>query len=208
MGASPAGAQVAGSATVGVAVAEMTQVVNGWSAKKSILGKPVFNDAGEKVGKVQDLIISPDKNLSYLIVGAGGFIGIGRHDVAVPTAQIHAQDGKLVWSGATKDAVKTMPAFVYAEDTSRRDQFVAKADQDIAQAKEKTADLERRAAAASGDAKVKLDQQVTALKQDLNIAEDKLAATKRAGVREWKEIANDVRRAIVRLQQRLEHAAA
>jgi hypothetical protein len=55
--------------------------------------------AGEKVGKVEDLIISPDKSVSYDIVGAGGFVGIGRHDVAIPFAQIHDQAGKLVMPG-------------------------------------------------------------------------------------------------------------
>ena len=43
-------AQVAGSTTLGVAVTEMGEVVNGWSAKKGILGKAVYNDADQKIG--------------------------------------------------------------------------------------------------------------------------------------------------------------
>lgn len=52
------------------------------------------------VGKVQDLIISPDANVSYVIVSAGGFVGIGRHDVAIPVTQIQGPSGKLVMTGA------------------------------------------------------------------------------------------------------------
>jgi hypothetical protein len=69
-------AQVAGTTVVGVSVTEATQVATGWSAKKSILGKAIYNDAGNKVGKVEDLIIAPDRHVSYLVVGVGGFIGI------------------------------------------------------------------------------------------------------------------------------------
>jgi hypothetical protein len=48
-----ASAGVAGSATIGVAVEEMKAVALGWSAKKRILDKDVYNDSNEKVGKVE-----------------------------------------------------------------------------------------------------------------------------------------------------------
>src|SRR5712692_960229 len=67
-------AQVAGSTTVGVTAAEMKEIVVGWSAKKKILGKNVYNENNEKIGKVDDIIIAPDKSVSYLIIGAGGFV--------------------------------------------------------------------------------------------------------------------------------------
>ena len=61
-------AQVAGSTTVGITVTEATQVAMGWSVKKGILGKTIYNEAGDRIGKVIDLIIPPDSNLSYVIV--------------------------------------------------------------------------------------------------------------------------------------------
>jgi sporulation protein YlmC with PRC-barrel domain len=113
--------QVAGSTTtLGVSVTELTQVALGWSVKKSILDKAVYNDIGEKIGNVEDLIISPDKRVSYLIIGAGGFLGIGRHDVAIPATQIQDTGAKLVMPGATKAALKSMPQFDYADDTTIR----------------------------------------------------------------------------------------
>ena len=127
----PAAAQVAGGTiTVDTSVTEVTRLAMGWSVKKTLMGKTVYNDAGQKIGKVDDLIISPDKNVSFVIVGAGGFVGIGRHDVAVPVSQIQDKAGRLVMSGATKDTIKGMPEFTYATDTTRRDQFVAAADKE------------------------------------------------------------------------------
>jgi len=37
------------------------------------------------------------------------------HDVAIPMAQLDYAGGKLVWAGATRDAVKAMPVFLYAK---------------------------------------------------------------------------------------------
>jgi len=111
----PVSAQVAGSAKVGVASVEMREVAIGWSAKKNILGQTVYNEKNEKVGKIDDIIIAPDKAVSYAIVGAGGFVGLGRHDVAIPINQFTQQDGRIVLTGATKDAIKALPKFEYAK---------------------------------------------------------------------------------------------
>ena len=108
-------AQVAGRATIGLATAEMDAVVLGWSAKKQVLGKPLYNEKNEKVGTIDDVIITPDQAVSYAIVGAGGFVGLAKHDVAIPIIQIKRDDGKFVLEGATKDVIKAMPKFEYAK---------------------------------------------------------------------------------------------
>jgi sporulation protein YlmC with PRC-barrel domain len=108
-------AGVAGTTTIGVAVEELKDVAVGWSAEKHIMDKDVYNDSNEKVGKVEDMIITPDKAVSYVILGVGGFLGLGRHDVAIPATQLKLQGDKLVLPGATKDALKALPAFEYAK---------------------------------------------------------------------------------------------
>lgn len=109
-------AQVAGSARLGVAMEEVKMLAVGWSAKKQVIGQTVYNESNEKVGRIDDLIIAPDSAVSYAIVGAGGFAGVGRHDVAIPVQQIKLRDdGKFVLPGATKDAIKALPKFEYAK---------------------------------------------------------------------------------------------
>jgi hypothetical protein len=110
----PASAQVAGSTLLGAEYAEARAVAAGWSAKRQLLGQTVFNDKNEKIGSVDDLIVSPSKDVSYAIIGAGGFIGLGKHDVAVPVNLFTESDGKIVLTGATKDSIKAMPEFEYA----------------------------------------------------------------------------------------------
>ncbi len=201
-----AGAQVAGSTVVGTDASTPAHLAMGWSVKKSLLGKTVYNEADQKVGKVDDLIIAPDKSVSYVIVGAGGFVGIGRHDVAIPVKQIQEQGGKLVMAGATRESIKSMPRFNYANDTRIGDKFVAGAEQDIARGKVKLAELERKAAAAGSDAKARLDAQIATLQADLKTAEDKVAAMKRAGVYRWKEFEADVSAAMAELRASIEKA--
>jgi sporulation protein YlmC with PRC-barrel domain len=107
--------QVAGSTTIGVTVEEQKSLVVGWSAKKHILGEAVYNSSDEKIGAVEDLIITPEKAVSYAIVGTGGFLGIDRHDVAIPIGQLKLQGDKLMLPGATKEGLKALPKFEYAK---------------------------------------------------------------------------------------------
>jgi sporulation protein YlmC with PRC-barrel domain len=107
-------AQVAGSTVVGVAALELRTVTEGWSAKRQVLGKSVLNDKNERIGSVDDIVIAPDKAVSYAIVGVGGFLGAGRHDVAIPVSQIKLVNDNFVLAGATRDALKAMPPFEYA----------------------------------------------------------------------------------------------
>jgi hypothetical protein len=108
-------AQVAGSTTIGVSTEEMKAVALGWSAKKKIMGKTVYNEKNEKVGVVEDLIVTPDKSVSYAIIGVGGFLGMGKHDVAIPAGQLKENQGKIVLAGASKEALKSIPKFEYAK---------------------------------------------------------------------------------------------
>ncbi len=107
-------APVAGQATVGVSVKEMDAVINGWSVKKAILDKDVYDTKNQKIGKIEDIIIAPDNAVSYAIIGAGGFLGMDRHDVAIPVKQIKREDNKFVLPGATKESLKALPKFEYS----------------------------------------------------------------------------------------------
>jgi sporulation protein YlmC with PRC-barrel domain len=112
-GAADSAAQTAGSTLI--SKEQLREVSTGWSAKKQILGKDVYNEAGEKVGDINDLIVAPSRAFAYAIVGVGGFLGMGEHNVAVPVSKLKQQMGKIVLSGATKEALKAAPKFEYAK---------------------------------------------------------------------------------------------
>ena len=107
-------AQVAGSTLLGANYAEVRDIALGWSAKRQIFWSPVFNDLNERIGLVDDIIVTFDDSVSYVIVNAGGFLAVTKHDVAVPVSKLKLVDGKLVLPGATRDALKDVPPFEYA----------------------------------------------------------------------------------------------
>ena len=201
--------QVAGSSTTtGVTVTENTQIAMGWSVKKTVLGKTVYNDTGTKIGNVEDLIISPQRKLSYAIIGAGGFVGMGRHDVAVPVSQLENRSGKLVMVGASKEALKSLPAFAYAPDTTQRDQFIARTDRDIATGRQDLTAWEKKASLESKEVKAGMDKNIAAAHVDLKLAETKLGEMKDATANRWKTFEAGVTAATERMHRSLEKAKA
>ena len=114
-------AQVAGRTRIAVAVAVEENIALGLSAKKQILGQAVYNQTGDKVGAIDDLVVAPDNSVSFAIIGVGGFVGVRKHRVAIPVELLLNHDGGFILLGATKEALKTLPAFDYARPIERDD---------------------------------------------------------------------------------------
>ena len=67
----------------------------GYSAKKDLLNKAVMNDKNEKVGMVEDLIVSKNRSVTAAIVSTGGFVTVapGQTD---STTQINVNSAEFV----------------------------------------------------------------------------------------------------------------
>lgn len=103
---------VAAKAVIGVTVAETQLLATGYRATK-LLKQDVYNDKGEKIGTVDDLVLSADGTLSTAIVNVGGFLGIGKHLVAIPVKQFAHIAPKAVLPKASKAELKALPKFEY-----------------------------------------------------------------------------------------------
>ena len=86
-------------------------MTKGWSVKRTILNQSVYNEKDERIGSVDDIIVSPDKALSDAIINAGGFLGLTKHNVAIPVSQFKLVKNKLVLPGATNETLKAAPEF-------------------------------------------------------------------------------------------------
>lgn len=84
------------------------------------IGKRVYTKAGEDIGEVNDLIVTDNGGVQAVVLGVGGFLGIGEKDVAVRMAAIEMQkDGestKLVVD-ASKEQLTEAPAYDRANRT-------------------------------------------------------------------------------------------
>jgi sporulation protein YlmC with PRC-barrel domain len=78
------------------------------------IGKTVYDQASNNIGDVNDLILSQDGQIQAVILGVGGFLGIGEKDVAVNARAVQiVQDGdnKRLVVQATKEALNAAPAY-------------------------------------------------------------------------------------------------
>ena len=78
-----------------------------------LIGSAVYNETNEKVGSIDDLIMTRDDKITVAIIAVGGFLGVGSKLVAVPWQQLRQEADKLVLAGATKDSLNGMPNFQY-----------------------------------------------------------------------------------------------
>lgn len=111
-GSSQSGQQGSSDTPV-IGVIELDVVTTALSTKKDIMNKPVYNEQNDRIGKIDDIIITPGNAVSFAIIGVGGFLGLGKHDVVIPVNRIQSVNGKYVLPGATKAALKALPAFKY-----------------------------------------------------------------------------------------------
>ena len=63
-----------------------------WRASK-LMGLDVYNEANEKLGDVNELILDKNGKVSAVVIGVGGFLGMGEHDIAVYHGQAEIRRG-------------------------------------------------------------------------------------------------------------------
>lgn len=84
-------------------------MISGLSVKDKIMGQNVYDEKNEKVGAIEDVVLTPDGKVSTFVVGAGGFLGMGEHNVAIPYEKVSKAGDKLMLEGYTKDQLKALP---------------------------------------------------------------------------------------------------
>jgi sporulation protein YlmC with PRC-barrel domain len=84
-----------------------------WLAS-DVYGAAVYDPNQNKIGKIDDLVISKDGTVSKAVVGVGGFLGVGEKDVAIPFNELKvASDNSSSWLvlNESKDQLKAAPSF-------------------------------------------------------------------------------------------------
>jgi hypothetical protein len=89
-----------------------------------MMGKNVQNAAGEKIGTVKDILFDDQGNMTAVIIGFGGFLGIGEKSVGLPFEMVKQSkdaNGNLVLTASLdKDAINAAPDFLTLEDARAR----------------------------------------------------------------------------------------
>jgi putative membrane protein len=87
---------------------------------EDVIGAKVVNNKGDKIGKIEDLVIDNDK-VQYAVISVGGFLGIGARHVAVPIDQLKlGKDQAYLLSASTEDQLKQMPEYKEGQYKSQK----------------------------------------------------------------------------------------
>ncbi|MBU1213439.1 MAG: PRC-barrel domain-containing protein [Alphaproteobacteria bacterium] len=83
-----------------------------WRASK-LIGQPVNNAGNEKIGDINDFVLASDGSIEHVLVGVGGFLGLGEKVVALKFDELtftKGTDGKyLISTAATKKSLEAAP---------------------------------------------------------------------------------------------------
>jgi PRC-barrel domain protein len=106
-----AGTSAVWAQAVQLAVLDVRAVAEGYEVSK-LLKTRVDNDKNEKIGTLDDLILTKDRRL-IAILQVGGFLGLGGYLIAVPYESLNISDDgkKITLAGASKEELKRLPEF-------------------------------------------------------------------------------------------------
>jgi sporulation protein YlmC with PRC-barrel domain len=95
-----------------------------------LMGTDVFGPDGEAVGEVEDLILDDQQKITGVVVGVGGFLGIGKKEVGLNWEQaklVEAADTgvKTITIGLTKAELEAAPDFVTKAEREAEEQAAA-----------------------------------------------------------------------------------
>lgn len=105
----PGGPQSVSSAGV-----DVTILATGYRTSK-VVGSTVVNEAGEAVGTIDDLIVTPGGRGPFAVLSVGGFLGVGTKYVVVPADLLKVRDHEMLFVGASEKSLKNLTAFTYTK---------------------------------------------------------------------------------------------
>ncbi|QRM34433.1 DUF4142 domain-containing protein [Microvirga sp. VF16] len=80
-----------------------------WRASK-LKGLNVYNDSNEEIGDISELLVDQNGKIEAVVIGVGGFLGMGEHDVAVPFNQIRLVSEPRAAAAGTNQNASSAPA--------------------------------------------------------------------------------------------------
>ena len=94
----------------------ITEQKSSQTLAKSIIGMSIHNSDdpdSKEIGKVTDLILNQDHKLAGIVVGVGGFLGMGQKDVGIPWSQVSEinPEKKTARVPLTKEELEKAPPF-------------------------------------------------------------------------------------------------
>jgi hypothetical protein len=82
----------------GMAPMSSSSLQGEWRTSK-VVGLNVYNDNNESIGSINDLLTDRQGNIKAVVLGVGGFLGVGAHLVAVPYDKVKFVNEPIAYTG-------------------------------------------------------------------------------------------------------------
>jgi len=77
-----------------------------WRSSK-LIGLNVYNDQNEKLGDISEILFDKSGKVEGIVIGVGGFLGMGQHDIKVDLAKLKFVDEPVRTSATTTTTTTT-----------------------------------------------------------------------------------------------------
>jgi len=77
-----------------------------WRSSK-LIGLNVYNDQNEKLGDISEILLDKSGKVEGVVIGVGGFLGMGQHDIKVDMAKLKFVDEAVRTSATTTTTTTT-----------------------------------------------------------------------------------------------------
>jgi len=87
---------------------------------RKLIGRNVKNPANETIGEIKSVYLTADGKVDSVMVGVGGFLGVGEREVRLAWKDLQVMDnGEKVVVNMTKDQLKAMAPYKYKDESWR-----------------------------------------------------------------------------------------
>ena len=91
---------------------------------RKLIGRNIQNTQNETIGEIKSVFIGKDGNVDSVMVGVGGFLGMGEREVRLNWSELNvSQNGEKVTANLTKDQLKAKPEYKYGNTAYRGQVF-------------------------------------------------------------------------------------
>ena len=112
---------IAALATPAFAADTMSSLPADSSTVTNYYKQDVYDQSQNSVGKIDDVLIDKSGKITALMVGVGGFLGMGEKDVALPFSAVKSEKKNDKWYltvNETKDSLKSAAGYKYNSSTT------------------------------------------------------------------------------------------
>lgn len=106
------------------APANTTMAPSATADTRKLIGRNIKNAENETIGEIKSIFINKDGKVDSVIVGIGGFLGVGDREVRIAWSDLKiTDDGEKVMVDMTRDQLKAKPEYRYRNESWRGQVF-------------------------------------------------------------------------------------